>query len=191
MVAFLAVAALGVLPGIAVAVGVSVLDVVRRAWRPHDAILGRARGVKGYHDVTRYPDALQVPGLVLYRWDAALFFANADTFRARIIEAVDTAATPTRWVVVAAEPITDVDTTAAEMIHELDVELAARGAELAFAELKDPVKDRLQRYGLRTQIGDDLFFPTLGVAVKEYLERNHVVWRDWEEAPPGPAPSAP
>jgi MFS superfamily sulfate permease-like transporter len=141
--------------------------------------------VKGYHDVTRYPDAKQVPGLLLYRWDAALFFANADTFRARILEAVDEAATPTRWVVVAAEPITDVDTTAAEMIQELDVELAARGAELAFAELKDPVKDRLQRYGLRTQIGDDLFFPTLGVAVKAYLERNRVEWRDWEEGAAG------
>jgi high affinity sulfate transporter 1 len=188
MVAFLGVAALGVIPGIAVAVGVSVLDVVRRAWRPHDAILGRARGVKGYHDLERYPDARQVPGLILFRWDAPLFFANADTFRERILDAVDAAKTPTLWVVVAAEPITDVDTTAAEMIQELDVELKARGAELAFAELKDPVKDRLQRYGLLTQLGDDFFFPTLGVAVKEFLERNEVEWVDWEdteEAPKG------
>lgn len=186
MVAFLGVAVLGVIPGIAVAVGVSVLDVVRRAWRPHDAILGRARGVKGYHDLKRYPDARQVPGLILFRWDAPLFFANADTFRERILDAVDAAHTPTRWVVVAAEPITDVDTTAAEMIQELDAELKARGAELAFAEMKDPVKDRLNRYGLRTQIGDDYFFPTLGVAVKEFLERNQVEWLDWEdmESPP-------
>ena len=181
MVAFLGVAALGVIPGIAVAVGVSVLDFVRRAWRPHDAILGRARGVKGYHDLARYPGALQVPGLVLFRWDAPLFFANADGFRERVLEAVHAAETPTRWVVVAAEPITDVDTTAAEMIQELDVELAARGAELAFAELKDPVKDRLTRYGLRTQIGNDFFFPTLGAAVKAYLSRNHVAWVDWED----------
>jgi high affinity sulfate transporter 1 len=181
MVAFFGVAALGVIPGIAVAVGVSVLDVVRRAWRPHDAILGRARGVKGYHDIERYPDARQVPGLILFRWDAPLFFANADTFRERILDAVDSAKTPTLWVVVAAEPITDVDTTAAEMMKELDAELKARGAELAFAELKDPVKDRLNRYGLGPQIGDDCFFPTLGVAVKEFLARNEVEWRDWED----------
>lgn len=181
LVALLGVAALGVIPGIAVAVGVSVLDVVRRAWRPHDAILGRAQGVKGYHDVQRYPEARQVPGLILFRWDAPLFFANADTFRERILDAVDAALTPTRWVVVAAEPITDVDTTAAEMLQELDAELKARGAELAFAEMKDPVKDRLNRYGLGTQIGDQYFFPTLGVAVKEFLERNHVEWLDWEE----------
>jgi MFS superfamily sulfate permease-like transporter len=182
MVALLGVAALGVLPGIAVAVGVSVLDVVRRAWRPHDAILGRARGVKGYHDVKRYPDARQVPGLILFRWDAPLFFANADTFRERILDSVEAAATPTRWVVVAAEPITDVDTTAAELIQELDAELKARGAELAFAEMKDPVKDRLNRYGLGTQIGDEYFFPTLGVAVKAFIERHQIEWRDWEDS---------
>jgi MFS superfamily sulfate permease-like transporter len=181
LVAFLGVAALGVIEGIAVAAFVSLLDFVRRAWRPHHAILGRARGVKGYHDLARYPDARQVPGLVLFRWDAPLFFANADSFRQSVLEAVHSAETPTHWVVVAAEPITDVDTTAAEMIQELDVELAARGAELAFAELKDPVKDRLTRYGLRTQIGNELFFPTLGAAVKAYLARNKVDWVDWED----------
>ena len=79
---------LGVVPGIAVAVGVSILDFVRRAWRPHDAILGRAEGVKGYHDITRYPGAKQIPGLVMFRWDAPLFFANADVFRTRILDVV-------------------------------------------------------------------------------------------------------
>lgn len=171
IVAFVAVAVLGVMSGIAVAVAVSLLDVVRRAWRPHDAILGRAPGVKGYHDVKRYPHARQIPGLVLFRWDAPLFFANADTFRARVLDAVDAARGEVKWVVIAAEPITDVDTTAAEMLDELDGELAARGAELAFAELKDPVKDRLGRYGLEARIGGELFFPTLGVAVRTYLER--------------------
>ncbi|MCC6527686.1 MAG: SulP family inorganic anion transporter [Polyangiaceae bacterium] len=185
LLAFLAVSALGVIPGIAAAVGVSLLDFVRRAWWPHDAVLGRAEGVKGYHDVTRYPDARQVPGLLLYRWDAPLFFANADTFRARILDNVDDARERVRWVVVAAEPITDVDTTAAEMIQELDTELAARGVELAFAELKDPVKDRLQRYGLKATIGHDFFFPTVGVAVKTYLEHNRVTWVDWEHGDGG------
>ena len=182
MVGLVAVAALGVIPGIAVTVGVSILDFVRRAWRPHDAILGRAEGVKGYHDIERYPGAKQVPGLVLYRWDAPLFFANADMFRERILDAVDDSATPVKWVVVAAEPITDVDTTAAEMIQELDNELATRGVELAFAELKDPVKDRLHRYGLQKRIGHEFFFPTVGVAVKTFLEKNDVGWVDWEES---------
>ena len=179
--AFLAVATLGVIAGIGVAVGVSLLDFVRRAWRPHDAVLGRARGVKGYHDVERYPDARQVPGLLLFRWDAPLFFANADLFRARVIDKVDSASPSIRWVVVAAEPITDVDTTAAEMIQELDDELTRRGVELAFAELKDPVKDRLQTYGLKARIGQELFFPTLGVAVKAYLAQHPTEWADWED----------
>lgn len=182
IVAFLAVTALGVLVGIGVAVALSLLDVVRRAWRPHDAILGRAKGVKGYHDVERYPDAKQIPGLLLFRWDAPLFFANADTFRERIVDIVDDAPSLVRWVVVAAEPITDVDTTAAEMLEELDKELATRGCELAFAEMKDPVKDRLERYGLQRRIGREFFFPTVGVAVKAYLERNAVHWQDWEDA---------
>lgn len=182
VVAFLGVSALGVIQGISLAVGVSILDFVRRAWRPHDAILGRADGVKGYHDITRYPDARQIPGLLLIRWDAPLFFANADTFRARVIDAVDEAATRVRWIVIAAEPITDVDTTAADMILELDTELATRGVELAFAELKDPVKDRLVRYGLHLKIGREFFFPTLGVAVKAFLDRNDVDWVDWDSA---------
>ena len=182
MVGFVAVAALGVIPGIAVTVGVSILDFVRRAWRPHDAILGRAHGVKGYHDLQRYPDAKQVPGLVLYRWDAPLFFANADMFRARILDAVDDSTTTVKWVVVAAEPITDVDSTAAEMIEELDKELATRNVELAFAELKDPVKDRLQRYGLEKRIGHESFFPTVGAAVKAFLAKNDVGWVDWEDS---------
>lgn len=181
IVAFLAVAAFGVLTGIAVAVGMSILDFVRRAWRPHDAVLGRAQGVKGYHDVARHPGAKQVPGLLLFRWDAPLFFANADTFRERVLAEVDGATSMITWVVVAAEPITDVDTTAAEMLEELDKELGARGAELAFAEMKDPVKDRLERYGLQRKIGHEFFFPTVGVAVKAFLAKHPREWTDWED----------
>ncbi len=182
---FLAVATFGVITGIALSVGLSLLDFIRRAWRPHEAVMGRAPGVKGYHDITRYPAARQVPGLLLYRWDAPLFFANADQFRERVLDLVDAATPPVRWVVVAAEPITDVDTTAAEMIAELDAELEERNVELAFAEMKDPVKDRLQRYGLKSKFGRDAFFPTVGVAVKEYLDKNPVEWTDWEERAEG------
>lgn len=181
--AFLAVAAFGALRGVGIAVSLSLLDVVRRAWRPHYAILGRAPHVKGYHDVTRYADAKQIPGLLLFRWDAPLFFANADGFRERVLDAVEDSRPAVRWVVVAAEPITDVDTTAAQMIEELDKELAHQGIELAFAELKDPVKDRLDRYGLRERVGRDSFFPTVGVAVKAFLTRHDDVdYRDWEDS---------
>jgi MFS superfamily sulfate permease-like transporter len=180
---FLGVAILGVIPGIILAVALSLLDFIRRAWRPHDAVMGRAEGVKGYHDVGRYPGARRIPGLLLYRWDAPLFFANADLFRSRILDFVDGAEPPVRWVVVASEPITDVDTTAADAIEELDVELSRRGVELAFAEMKDPVKDRLTRYGLAERVGRELFFPTVGVAVKAYLDANPVEWVDWEDAP--------
>lgn len=185
IVAFLSVATLGVIPGIGLAVAMSILDFLRRAWRPHDAILGRAPGVKGYHDLRRYPDARQIPGLLLFRWDAPLFFANADSFRERILEVVAEAQAPVRWVVIAAEPITDVDTTAAEMLQELDRSLAAQGVELAFAELKDPVKDRLRRYGLHKTIGGEYFFPTLGVAVKAFLAQHPVEWVDWEQGGEG------
>lgn len=180
LVALGSVAFFGALRGIAFAVAVSLLDFVRRAWRPHDAVLGRAPGVKGYHDIRRYPKAVTVPGLLLFRWDAPLFFANADSFRERVMALVGESSLPIRWVVVAAEPITDVDTTAADMLEELDKELAAYGAELAFAELKDPVKDRLERYGLHARIGHEFFFPTVGVAVKAYVERHDVPWSDWE-----------
>jgi high affinity sulfate transporter 1 len=182
---FLGVALLGVIAGILLAIALSLLDFIRRAWRPHDAVMGRAEGVKGYHDIGRYEGALQIPGLLLYRWDAPLFFANADLFRSRILDLVDDADPPIRWVVVAAEPITDVDTTAADAIEELDIELSRRGVELAFAEMKDPVKDRLKRYGLTERVGRELFFPTVGVAVKAYLEANPMEWVDWEEAPDG------
>jgi high affinity sulfate transporter 1 len=172
--ALLAVVVLGVLPGIAIAVGLSLLDFVRHAWRPHDAVLGRVPGVKGYHDVTRHPDALEIPGLLLFRWDAPLFFANAAHFARRVRELVGEAEPAVRWVVVAAEPMTDVDATAFDMLEALRRELAQSGIELGFAEMKGPVKDRVARYGL----GRQLFFPTLGVAVKQYLEQTGVEWRD-------------
>jgi high affinity sulfate transporter 1 len=177
IVSLLAVVLLGVLPGIAVAVGLSLLDFVRHAWRPHDAVLGRVPRMKGYHDVERHPEARQIPGLLLFRWDAPLFFANAALFGRRVRDQVAEASPAVRWVVVAAEPITDVDSTAFDVLDTLQRDLHASGIELAFAEMKGPVKDRVRRYGL----GRELFFPTLGVAVNQYLKRTGVEWRDWED----------
>lgn len=114
----LGVVLLGVIEGIFAAVVVSLCAFVWRAWRPHDAVLGRIDGVKGYHDVARHPEARRIPGLVLFRWDAPLFFANAEIFRAHTERAVANTPTPTRWVVVAAEPITDVDITAADVLAD-------------------------------------------------------------------------
>ena len=182
VVCFLGVALIGVIQGIFIAVGLALLGFIWRAWRPYDAVLGRVEGLKGYHDVTRYPEAKRIPGLVLFRWDAPLFFANAEVFREHVLQAIADAPTPTKWVVVAAEPVTDIDVTAAEALSALDDDLQKAGIELCFAEMKDPVKDLLKRYGLFTKLGTDLFFPTIGRAVDRYLETNRVDWSDWEEA---------
>ena len=179
---FLGVAVFGPIPGIMFAIIVALLEFVWDGWRPHYAVLGRAEGVKGYHDITRYPDARRIPGLVLFRWDAPLFFANAEQFHELVLEAVNKSPTPVRWFVVAAEPVTSVDVTAADMLAELDEELHKAGIELVFAEMKDPVKDKLKRFGLFTSLGSDLFFPTLGQAVNAYLEMSGVEWVDWEDA---------
>jgi high affinity sulfate transporter 1 len=178
---FVGVAVLGAIPGIGLAIAVAIAEFLWDGWRPHSAVLGRAYGVKGYHDLKRYPDARVIPGLVLFRWDAPLFFANAEFFRERILDAVAKSSTPVRWLVVAAEPVTSVDVTACDAVAELDEALHARGIELCFAELKDPVKDKLKRFGLYAQLGEARFFPTIGSAVSNYLKINNVEWEDWED----------
>ena len=186
LAAFVGVALLGVLWGIAAAIALSLGDFVRRAWRPHDAVLGREDELKGYHDLERHPAGRQVPGLLLYRFDAPLFFANAGEFRRRVRDLLATTTPPVRWVVVAAEPITDVDSSAAVVLGELLAELRQQGVTLAFAEMKGPVKDRLRRYGLYDQVGDERFFPTVGTAVTGYRRATGVDWVDWEERPEPP-----
>jgi MFS superfamily sulfate permease-like transporter len=157
------------------AVAIAVIEFLWDGWRPHSAVLGRADGVKGYHDITRFPDARQIPGLVLFRWDAPLFFANAELFKERVLEAAANTR-PVHWLVVAAEPVTSVDVTAADSVAELDKTLQDAGIELCFAELKDPVKDKLKRFGLFAQIGESHFFPTIGAAVSNYLASHAVDW---------------
>jgi high affinity sulfate transporter 1 len=181
IVCFVGVAVFGAIPGIGLAIVIAVIEFLWDGWRPHSAVLGRAEGVKGYHDITRYPDARRIPGLVLFRWDAPLFFANAELFKERVLDAVKNAPTPTRWLVVAAEPVTSVDVTAADTLEDLLKTLTEIRVELKFAELKDPVKDKLKRFGLFVQIGEDAFFPTLGGAVGSYLKQHAVEWVDWED----------
>nr|WP_257126223.1 SulP family inorganic anion transporter [Burkholderia sp. ABCPW 11] len=170
----------GVVAGVGIALGLAVLAFLWRAWRPYSAVLGRRDGVKGYHDIARHPDARRIPGLVLLRWDAPLFFANAEIFHERVMTAARDAPTRTRWVAIAAEPVTDIDVTAADMLARLDDELDDADMQLCFAELKGPVKDSLKRYGLYERIGEDHFMPTIGETVSAYLKSHSVEWHDWE-----------
>src|ERR1700751_4887599 len=184
MVCFAGVAVLGAIPGIALAIAIAVIEFLWDGWRPHSAVLGRVERIKGYHDITRYPEARLIPGLVLFRWDAPLFFANAELFHERALDAVANAPTPVRWLVVAAEPVTSVDVTAAGIVSALDDTLHAAGIELLFAEMKDPVKDKLKRFGLFTRFGEQTFFATVGEAVTAYRATYPVEWVDWEDRKP-------
>jgi high affinity sulfate transporter 1 len=181
MTCFAGVAVFGAIPGITIAIVIAVIEFLWDGWRPHSAVLGRVERVKGYHDIARYPEARQVPGLVLFRWDAPLFFANAELFHERVLEAVAKSPTPVRWVVIAAEPVTSVDVTAADAVSELDDTLHAASIELCFAEMKDPVKDKLKRFGLFTRFGEQTFYATLGEAVNAFLATYPVDWVDWED----------
>jgi high affinity sulfate transporter 1 len=175
VIALLGVALLGVLPGILIAVGLSILNVFRRTWWPHHTELGRVDGVAGLHDTERYPDAELLPGLVVYRFDAPLIFANARMF-GEAMRGIAQEHQDLRWIVIAAEPITDVDTTASDMLHELDLWLNERGVSLVFAEMKDPVREKIERYELTDTIDPAHFFPTLDAALAEYLRQTGAVW---------------
>jgi len=175
MTAFLGVALLGVLPGIGLAVALSILDVFRRAWRPHQAVLGRVPDLAGYHDTRVYPHGDMLPGLVIFRFDSPLFFANANTFRDSILALADADPSP-QWIVVAAEPITDIDTTAADMLEDLDIKLNAKGVSLIFAEMKSPVRTRVERYELTGTIDPEHFYPTISEAVRAYQRHTGAEW---------------
>ena len=163
--AFLGVLVVGVIEGIIVAVVLSLGEFVGHAWRPYRAELGRIRGLRGYHDLSRHPDGERLPGIVIVRVDAPLFFANGGIFDDYVRATVSAAGPDVRTVILAAEPITDIDTTAVDELLELDEFLTSRGATLIFAEMKGPVKDVLRRYGLGTRFPPERFADTVGAAV--------------------------
>jgi MFS superfamily sulfate permease-like transporter len=171
--ALLGVALIGVLQGIVVAIALSFVAVVNRAWRPYRAELGQITGLRGYHDLSRHPEGRRVPGVIIVRFDAPLFFANAGMFDDWVRSVVDAknGNVPTRYVVLAAEPITDIDSTAIDEIVSLDDHLASEGIQLIFAEMKDPVRDHITRYGLVERFGPDRFAPTVGAAVDAIIGR--------------------
>ncbi len=161
---------LGVLPGIGVAVALSILDVLRRVARPHDGILGYPPGVPGMHDIEDYPDAVTVPGLVVYRYDSPLFFANSEDFRRRALASVDEAPFPVEWFLLNAEANIDLDLTGLDALEEVRAELARRGIVFALARVKQEIRDDLEAVGFTTRVGEEHIFMTLPTAVAGYVE---------------------
>jgi len=181
LAALLGVALVGVLQGIVIAVALSFIAFVNQAWRPYRTELVRVDGLKGYHDIERHPEGQRIPGLVIARFDAPLFFANGGIFDDYLRSIVDAAPQPVRWVVIAAEPITGVDTTAMDELIELDDHLERNQIALRFAGMKGPVKDRLIRLGLGERFPPDHFFPTMGSAVSAFVAETGVDWIDWDD----------
>jgi MFS superfamily sulfate permease-like transporter len=168
VVTMVAVLTVGVLYGVLVAVGLSVLDLLRRLARPHDGVLGYVPGIAGMHDIDDYPDARPVPGLLVYRYDAPLCFANAENFRSRALAALETQPEPPRWFLLNAEANVEIDSTAAEALEALHDELQRRGIVLALARVKQDLRADLRAAGLLDLIGEERIFPTLPTAVEAF-----------------------
>jgi len=157
-----------VLPGIGIAIALSILDLLRRLAKPHDGILGYVPGVAGMHDIDDYRNAQQVPGLIVYRYDSPLFFANAENFVTRALRSVDQAPTPTEWFLLNAEANVEVDLTAVDALDHLRATLEDRGIEFAMARVKQELRNQLAAAGFVDKVGEDRIFPTLPSAVSAY-----------------------
>lgn len=169
--AFLGVALVGVLQGILVAIGLSFAAVIAQVWQPHRTELVETGEPAGFHDIERHPDGHRIAGLVLVRFDAPLFFANGEIFDEYVRSVVAKAPDPVDWVVIAAEPITGLDTTAVDELVDLDTFLEGKGIRLAFAEMKGPIKDRLIRFGVGDRFDSTHFYPTVEAAVNAFRTR--------------------
>jgi sulfate permease, SulP family len=162
------VLALGVRDGILAAVGLSLIDLLRRVARPHDAVQGFVPGLAGMHDIDDYPEARQVPGLLVYRYDSPIFFANAEDFHRRLLDAFRATEPRPRWVVLNVEAVIEIDATSAEVLERLHAELAAQGVVLALARVKQDLRRELDAAGLTARIGESHLFPTLPTAVEAF-----------------------
>ncbi len=183
--AFVAVGLAGVLRGVLVAIALSLAVVIVRAWQPHRTELVELEDIAGYHDRERHPEGHRIPGLVLVRFDAPLFFANGVILTKFVRELVREREDRIEWVVLAAEPITDLDISAVEEIERLDDYLAHRGIRLAFAAMKGPVKDKLHRMQSGNRFGAGRFHPTVRTAVVAFRHRNQPgIERSVLDAPP-------
>ena len=174
MAAFVGVLALGILVGVLAAVVLSLLQVLARVARPRAAVLGQPEGIPGWHDIADYPDAERIEGLVVFRYDSPLFFANARDFRDRAIAALDASPTRPRWLLLNMESNVTVDSTACDALDDLREECRSRGVVLALVRVKQSVIAVLDRHGVGLRIGADRMYPTLPTAVEAYereLER--------------------
>ncbi|HXX79280.1 MAG TPA: sulfate permease, partial [Ktedonobacteraceae bacterium] len=169
LITFIGVLSIGLLGGILIAVVLALIVVIGRISRPHDAVLGSVEGVDGYQDIEAYTNSQTVPGLIAYRFDAPLFFANADHFLREVQELIDTADPPVKWLLIDAEAIVDIDVTAAEALNELQYELESKGIVLAIARANHPLQHMLERAGFTARIGSEHFYPTVRTAVQAYL----------------------
>lgn len=166
------VLATDLLMGVAIAVGLSVIELFARIARPHDAVMGRVPNVAGLHDVTDWPGATTIPGLVIYRYDAPLFFANAVNFQRRALAVIEAETTPVEWFVINTEAIVEIDVTAADVLVELYETLRKRGITLALARVKQDLYAQLQRSGLLELIGAEHIFFTLPSAIDGFHQRH-------------------
>lgn len=171
LVTFVGVLSIGVLGGILVAVVLALVVVIGRISRPHDAVLGSVEGVDGYQDIEQYANSETVPGLIAYRFDAPLFFANAEHFLSEVQELMDAAKPPVEWLLIDAEAIVDIDVTATEAISTLQCELERKGIVLAIARANHPLQKMLKRAGLTERIGAEHFYPTVRTGVQAFLEQ--------------------
>lgn len=170
MVTLVGVLLVGLLPGLGIAVALSFLLTLARAVRPHDAVLGKVEGLDGYHDIGDFPESEQAPGLLVYRFDAPLFFANASYFKSRVIELASSQDPPARWFILDAEAITDVDTTALEALEEARRYLVERGVTVAIARAKSRLRAQLEQAGLVAEIGAGRLYPSIRTAVAAYTD---------------------
>ena len=171
LVTFVGVLSIGVLGGIMVAVVLALVMVIGRISRPHDAVLGSVEGVDGYQDIEGYANSQTVPGLIAYRFDAPLFFANADHFLTEVQALIDAADPPVEWLLLDAEAIVDIDVTATEALSTLQRELERKGIVLAMARANHPLQHMLKRAGLTERIGFAHFYPTVRTGVQAFLEQ--------------------
>ncbi|HEY6285404.1 MAG TPA: STAS domain-containing protein, partial [Ktedonobacteraceae bacterium] len=165
------VLSIGVMAGILVAVLLALIVVIGRISRPHDAVLGSVKGVDGYQDIEAYANSETEPGLIVYRFDAPLFFANADYFLTKVQELIDEASPSIEWLLIDAEAIVDIDVTAVGALSKLQSELERKGVIMAIARANQPVQEMLKRAGLTERIGTAHFFPTVRTGLRAFLEQ--------------------
>ena len=171
LVTLVGVLSIGILAGVLIAVLLALLVVISRISRPHDAVLGMVEGVDGYQDIEAYTNSETEPGLIVYRFDAPLFFANADYFLSRVQELIATAEYPIKWMLIDAEAIIDIDVTAAEALSTLQSELERKGIVLVISRASQPLQEMLKRAGLTERIGPEHFYPTVRTGVQAFLEQ--------------------